>query len=760
MQERKRIYIQGIVQGVGFRPFVYNLAGRYNLHGWVLNDSSGVTIEAQGDPSSLNLFIKELQTNQPVLAQITGIRFEDAPLQDDTGFTIKGSVRGTGALTLVSPDISICDDCLAELFDPRNRRYRYPFINCTNCGPRFTIIKEIPYDRPGTTMSGFVMCEDCRAEYENPENRRFHAQPNACPVCGPQISLTDPSGKQVADDPIAQAIEHLRNGLIVAVKGLGGFHLAVDATREDAVQRLRLRKRRYEKPLALMSENIEIASSFAEINDEEREILLSPQRPICLLRKKSGSKIAPSVSPDNDYLGVMLPYTPLHYLLLRESAFTALVMTSGNLSEEPIAYRNEEALHRLGEIADYFLLNNRDIYQRADDSVVRIMGGKISYIRRSRGFVPLPVICRDEQPSVLAVGGELKNTICLNKRNFFFLSQHIGDLENLETLDLFEKSVEHLQRILEIEPKIVVCDLHPEYLSTKWARQQAEYESIGVQHHHAHIASCMAEKGLTGDVIGFSLDGTGYGIDGTVWGGEVLLANELDFARAAHLEYVPLPGGEKAIREPWRMALAYILNSRSGENFERLFPQIPAQEIELVGQMVERKINSPLTSSCGRLFDAVAALAGLRSRVGYEGQAAMQLEAQLENTGKSRVEPYPFSLRHEVDQDIIEWRPLFSALLQDIAEKVSVPIISLKFHSGLIDIFASLAVQLREAHRINRVVLSGGCFQNRFLTENFARKLVENKFEVFYHTAVPPNDGGLALGQAYIASHRLKKGMI
>ena len=761
MKQRKRIYIQGIVQGVGFRPYVYNLATHYGLTGWVLNNSLGVTIEAQGTEEALHQFLTHLQQNPPPLAQITEVRSETIPVQEETGFRIRQSEKTTEKFTFISPDMSICADCLQELFDPHNRRYRYPFINCTNCGPRFTIIKDIPYDRPNTTMAVFPMCPQCEAEYHDPANRRFHAQPNACPVCGPRIWLEDAKGEPIDGDTITQAIRFLREGRIVAIKGLGGFHLAVDATNEDAVRLLRQRKHRYEKPLALMCESPRHIRQFAEMSALEEEIILSQQRPICLLQKKHPNPIAPSVSPDNDYLGVMLPYTPLHYLLMREGEFLALVMTSGNLSEEPIVYRNEEARERLRGIADFFLMNNRDIYQRADDSVVRVLAGKTAYIRRSRGFVPRPVMVSESLPSVLAVGGELKNVICLNKEQFFFPGQHIGDLENLATLEFFEESIRHFQKILQIEPQLVVCDMHPEYLSTKWAREQERWPVVEVQHHHAHIASAMAENQLKGEVIGLALDGTGYGTDGTIWGGEVLIASEVQFRRAAHFRKVPMPGGEKAIREPWRMATAYLQEASIPFEPESFFPDVTPEEAHLVHQMLQRRFNTPLTSSCGRLFDAVAALAGLRHRVGYEGQAAMQLEARVavgENDAGDASYPLPVRGNHFPLE--LDWRPLLKAVWEDISRKRSVEEISSKFHASVIQALVEVSRRIRQEAGLERVVLSGGCFQNRILSEGLIQQLRAEGFRVYYHTVVPPNDGGLSLGQGYIAANQLKQGMI
>ncbi len=755
---RKRIYVRGVVQGVGFRPFVYNLAKRLNITGYVLNNSYGVIIEAQAKKPDLTKFINNLQNNPPVLAQIYEFETFDIPVADEPAFTIRKSNEHQEKFTLVSPDISICNDCLNELFDPENRRYRYPFINCTNCGPRYTIIQDIPYDRANTTMSIFRMCDTCQKEYENPQDRRFHAQPNACPECGPKIQLLNREGKTVSGDSITNTIEFLKQGKIIAIKGLGGFHLAVDALNENAVQELRERKNRYEKPFAVMSESIASIEHFAHMNDQEKEILLSPQRPICLLKNKYPNALASSVSPDNEYFGVMLPYTPLHYLLMREGDFQALVMTSGNKSEEPIVYENEVAFEQLGRIADYFLLNNRDIYQRADDSVVRLMNSRSSHVRRSRGFVPLPVFVKRELPSVLAVGGELKNTLCLNKNNHFFLSQHIGDLENMETLEFFEEAVSHLQKIIDISPKLMAYDPHPEYLSTKWALQQNELPVTYIQHHHAHIGACMSEYSLTNKVIGFSMDGTGYGLDGTIWGGEVLVADEIEFKRVGHLRTVPMPGGEKAIKEPWRMATGYCRKCDINLDINRRFADVTDKEAGLVKTMLEKQIHSPLTSSCGRLFDAVAALVGLRHRVGYEGQAAMQLEALLSEADTSLKQAYSFDLVEDQDETVIDWQPMFTELMEDLNNGVSKGKMSFKFHRGLVEILVVFAEKLRKLYDLNRVVISGGCFQNRFLTEVLVHRLEEANFEVFYHTIVPPNDGGLSLGQAYIAAHRLKEG--
>jgi hydrogenase maturation protein HypF len=756
MDIRRRIQVSGIVQGVGFRPFVYRLANERGLVGHVGNDAAGVTIEIQGSADSVNEFVSHLPREAPPLARITDIIVHELPLNGDVSFAIVASEAGH-VHTLISPDIAVCADCLRELFDPADRRHGYPFINCTNCGPRFTIVRNIPYDRPATSMAVFPMCAACRAEYDDPRNRRFHAQPNACWECGPQVELWDRKGSPIAcDDPIGEAARQLDSGAVVAIKGLGGFHLAVDATNVVAVEKLRERKQRVEKPFAVMVRDVVTATQFCELDDDSREALESPQRPIVLLRKKDDTSIADAVAPGNRYLGVFLPYTPVHHLLFARGRFSTLVMTSGNLSEEPIAIGNNEAVDRLSALADCFLVHNRDILLRCDDSVVQFTPQGLRHLRRSRGYVPVPVFLKAEVPSVLAVGGELKNTICLTKGRHAFLSQHIGDLENLESYSFFEEAREHLQKILEIGPNAVAYDLHPDYFSTRWALQQSGSTPIGVQHHHAHIASCMAENHLDGKVIGFALDGTGYGSDGRIWGGEVLVAGYADFERAAHLEYVPLPGGAAAIREPWRMALSYLAKHFGAVNqLEGPFlKNLDSRKAALVLQMIERDVKSPLTSSCGRLFDAIAALTGLRQSVNYEGQAAIELE-MVADTQESST--YPLELVAEEKGWMIRTKPLFDSLLQDLRENVPVSRISARFHNGLVSIFCQLALLLRDRTGLNRVCLSGGTFNNLYLTERLLAGLQRSGFEVFTHHEVPCGDGGLSLGQAMVAAHRLMK---
>jgi len=754
MEVRRQIDVSGIVQGVGFRPYVYRLATGRRLSGNIRNTPAGVTIEIQGPPETVQDFVEHLPAEAPPLARITSFLVREVACNKDVDFRIVHSHAGEEVRTLISPDVAICPDCLRELFDPADRRYHYPFINCTNCGPRFTIVRDIPYDRPSTSMAVFPMCPACQTEYEDPLNRRFHAQPNACWECGPHVDLWDRSGRRIfCRDPIAEAASGLHAGLVVAVKGLGGFHLAVDATNKAAVALLRERKRRVEKPFAIMVPDLAAARDICEIDSAACVALESVQRPIVLLPKKTSCSIPEEVAPFNRYLGLFLPYTPLHYLLLREGAFKALVMTSGNLSEEPIAIDNQEAITRLSGRADYFLVHNREILLRCDDSVVRVADGVTRQLRRSRGFVPVPVFLKNEQPSVLAVGGELKNTICLTKGKHAFLSQHIGDLENVESYSFFNEAIEHLERILEIRPTIIAYDLHPDYFSTKWALQQSGARLFGVQHHHAHIASCMAENHLEGKVIGFALDGTGYGTDGQVWGGEVLIASYKNLERAAHFEYVPLPGGAAAIREPWRMAVSYLAHN-FGRNFFRFdIPfvwRLDTHKTDLLLRVIEKKVNSPLTSSCGRLFDAVAALIGIRQQVNYEAQAAIELEMAISSSENN--DGYSLDLTPDGENWIIGTRSLFEALISDLQCKIDAGEISRRFHNGLVDAFVRLAGVLRKKTDLNRVCLSGGTFHNVYLSQQLESRLTKAGFEVFTHHEVPAGDGGISLGQAMVAA--------
>jgi hydrogenase maturation protein HypF len=759
MKRRAKTVIEGIVQGVGFRPFIYQLARRNCLNGYVSNTSVGVDIEVEGDPEAIARFLAEVEAEVPPLARITRLDTSYLPPAAYEDFRIEMSRAAEKRSALISPDVAICADCLRELLDPRDRRYRYPFINCTNCGPRYTIIMDIPYDREKTSMRHFEMCPDCSREYHDPMDRRFHAQPDACWVCGPKIWLEDARRAPVAGEPVETLCRLLEQGHIVAIKGLGGFHLAVDASSERAVARLRERKRREEKPLALMSSDLDAVRRYARISEAEEERLLSRERPIVLLAKDDPEGlIAPSVAPRNRFFGVMLPYTPLHHLILREVAAPALIMTSANLSEEPICIDNEEAVRRLSGIADYYLFHDRDIYLRSDDSILRVVQGATRLIRRSRGFVPVPVFTEGELPQVLAVGAELKSTICLTKGNRAFLSQHVGDLENLETLEFFELTVNHLQRILEIKPELIAYDLHPEYLSTKWALAQEGVRLVGVQHHFAHIVSCLAENGVPGPVVGLSLDGTGYGTDGRIWGGELLVAGLTGFRRAGHLRYLPLPGGAKAIKEPWRMAVSY-LRAAFGEEFPRLpfLEGVEAEALRLLPQMMDKGLNSPLTSSCGRLFDAVAAICGLRSTVAYEGQAALELEQAMAWPPDGGPKPYPFGLVEGEDGLLLDFLPAVRQVARDVQKGVPVQEISLRFHLALVDALAGAAVRVRQESGVNEAALSGGCFQNRFLLSALSEALLGAGFNKVYTQAqVPSNDGGISLGQAVAAAMALR----
>jgi hydrogenase maturation protein HypF len=747
-----RVQVRGIVQGVGFRPFIFKLTEDYRLCGHVANTSSGVDIHVEGDRAQIESFIRAISAQAPPLAQITAIESRPAKAANHADFQIIDSRQEEDRSTLISPDVSICADCLRELRDPQDRRYGYPFINCTNCGPRYTIIDDVPYDRPKTSMRQFRMCPACQAEYDNPRNRRFHAQPNACHECGPQVALHGPDGIVLkAEDAIHATVRLLANGQIVAVKGLGGYHLAVDATNQTAVERLRRRKQREEKPLALMAPDLATIRTFAHLDPDEIEVLTSPQRPIVLLRKRPPNAIAPAVSPRNAWFGVMLPYTPLHYRLLAHG-FTALVMTSGNLSEEPIAIANADARKRLAPIADAIMTNDREIYLRCDDSIVRKTDGVTRFLRRARGYVPVPVFLRRRQPAILACGAELKSTVCFLKKDQAFLSQHIGDLENLETYDFFQATIAHLQRILNISPEAIACDLHPDYLSTRFARELDNRPLFQVQHHHAHIVSVMAENHLEDRVIGLAFDGTGYGSDATIWGGEVLLAEASGFERAAFLSPVPMPGSAAAIREPWRMAVSYLAHTFDSRFLDLDLPFIQAidhRQAEILVTMGRQGINAPLTSSLGRLFDGVAALIGLRHQVAFEGQAAMELEMTI---GADDPGVYDYGWQTVGDSHCIEIAPIIAGVVADLTRGVPGPVISRRFHTTLTMLFTALCREIRHQTGLDRVALSGGVFQNVVFSTALARQLEKNDFRVYTQRLVPANDGGLSLGQAVAAA--------
>jgi hydrogenase maturation protein HypF len=804
-----RVEIHGAVQGVGFRPFVYRLATELGLAGWVLNDTAGVFIEVEGPELALAEFLRRLPGERPPRALIQSL---DAAWLTPAGyerFEIRHSDGQGNKTVLVLPDIATCADCLAEVLDPNDRRHRYPFTNCTNCGPRFSIIQALPYDRPNTTMRRFVLCPACQAEYDNPLDRRFHAQPNACPVCGPRLALwrakvsgvtsqvssagrQGSGGKSLAedDDALRLAVDALRAGQIVAVKGLGGFHLMVDAGNADAVARLRQRKQRYEKPLALMVRDLAAARRLVEVDEQAAALLTSAEAPIVLLPRRAGAPVAANVAPGNPTLGVMLAYTPLHHLLLDAVArsappggyaqtghssegaghsVTALVATSGNLSDEPICIDEQEAVTRLGQIADLFLVHDRPIERHVDDSVAWIVDGRPRLLRRARGYAPLPVLLAQPAPTILAVGAHLKNTVALSIGRQVFISQHIGDLETAEAIAAFESVIADFLRLYEVEPVAIAHDMHPDYLSTRWAtegdrvtRWQGDKVRIAVQHHHAHLAACLAENGVHEPALGVTWDGAGYGLDGTTWGGEFLLGDAADFVRVAHLRPFRLPGGDAAAKGPRRVALALLweLYGEAALEMDDLAPirALPPSERVVLGQMLRRGLSAPIATSAGRMFDGVAALLGLHPYVSFEGQAAMALEYAVD---ASEDGAYPLSLVSSSFPSLpsapppllLDWQPMIEALLHDLRTGVSAGILAARFHNGL----AAAIVAVAQAVGQPLVALTGGCFQNRLLLERSASRLRQAGFDVLLHRQVPPNDGGISLGQVAVAAARLNR---
>ncbi len=793
MRTRLRVEIEGAVQGVGFRPFVYRLAADGGLGGWVRNDGRGVFLEVEGDAAAVGRFRERLEEDPPPRARITSVRDREVPPEGASAFEIRFSHENGAKSVLVLPDIATCGVCLSEVRDASSRRHRYPFTNCTNCGPRFTILRALPYDRPNTTMAGFALCADCRAEYESPRDRRFHAQPNACDSCGPHLELWAPSGDVLAtqDDALLACGEALSKGRIAAVKGLGGFHLTCDAQNGAAVALLRERKQRYEKPLALMVRDIPAARRLCEVSEEAALLLESPERPIVLLPAREGNGVAQNVAPGNPNLGLMLPATPLHHLMLDTLEFP-IVATSGNLSDEPICTDEREALVRLGGMADLFLVHDRPIERHMDDSVARIVDGVPRLLRRARGFAPLPVRLPHEVPPLLAVGAHLKNAVALAVGRQAFISQHIGDLETPQALAAFERVIGDLARLYEVTPSAVAHDLHPDYLSTKWALASG-LPTIPVQHHHAHLASCLAENGVDGPALGVTWDGTGYGTDGTVWGGEFLLGDANGYERVAHLKPFRLPGGEAAVREPRRSAAGILWEMAVEEERERggrgttgdflegkkegagaTSGAFSAAEKRVLSSMLERNLNSPVTSSAGRLFDAVASLLGVAQRCSFEGQAAMQLEwladpgevgtgsleLPLEEIGLLAFRDCAPGTAPTVDASaspskiLLDWAPLVSALLAEHAAGVPIARLAARFHNAL----AAAIVEVARRVGCPRVALTGGCFQNRLLTERTAAALRREGFDVLLHREVPPNDGGICLGQAAVAAARIASG--
>ena len=760
---RVRARVEGTVQGVGFRPYVYRLAGELGVAGHVLNDSRGVVVEVEAAEETVEAFLARLPAEAPPLATVERVTAERLEELGERGFSIRESPAGGEPRAAVTPDSATCADCLAELFDPGDRRYRYPFTNCTNCGPRFTIVRDVPYDRPHTTMAGFEMCAACGAEYEDPADRRFHAQPNACPDCGPRVRLAYACGGDFADPAAHDAIEAtaraLRDGAIVAVKGIGGFHLACLARDEDAVAELRARKHREDKPFALMAPDLAAARELVDLGPAEEELLLSRARPIVLAARRPGAAVAPSVAPRAPELGVMLPYSPLHHLLLSDLG-DALVLTSGNVSDEPIAYEDDDARERLTPIADLFLLHDRPIETRTDDSVVRVVAGAARLLRRSRGHVPdslpLPVDCGRH---LMACGAELKNTFAVAKGGRAWVGHHVGDLKNYETLRSFVTGIDHFERLFAVEPEVVAHDLHPEYLSTKHAAELEGVRLIGVQHHHAHLAACLAEHGEAGPAVGAIFDGSGYGEDGTLWGGELLLGGLEGFERVGLLFPVRLPGGDAAVRQPWRMACAW-LSAAYGEQPalpRGLRGRVKPDQWRQVAELVRSGVASPLTTSAGRLFDAVAALAGVRSEVNYEGQAAIELEA-VADPGETAAYPLPLGGADPSEAPlVIDPRPAVREVVRDVERGIPAPRVSARFHNALAVATATGCELAAARSGVDTVVLSGGVFQNRLLLGRTARLLRDAGLRVLIPELLPANDGGISYGQLAVASARLER---
>ena len=768
-QQGVEILVRGTVQGVGFRPFIYNLASRCEISGTVTNTGNGVVITATGQHERLNSFITAIKEEAPPLAKITSIetRSVSAPFLEGS-FTILPSTSGSSANTAIPPDISLCDDCLREFLDQTDERFHYPFINCTNCGPRFTIVETIPYDRPSTSMKVFPMCDRCDSEYHDPRNRRFHAQPNACPCCGPGITLTDNSGRTIpANDPVAVAATLLGEGKVLAMRGLGGFHLVVNGHSEKAVGLLRKRKGRPDKPLAIMVSALPVVERICYLSEPEKAILTSVERPIVLLREKSGD-LAANLAPGIDEIGVMLPYTPLHHLLFQmHDCPDVLVMTSGNISGSPICTANDDALARLGTIADFFLLHNREIVTRVDDSVAKTVGTTPLILRRARGFVPSPVMINWKLPRILGCGAGLKSTFSLGREHSITVSQHIGDLDNLPSYDFYLESIDHFKRLLQIEPEAVACDLHPDYLSSRYAAE-LDLPLYKVQHHHAHAVSVMAEHGLEGPVLAVVLDGTGLGTDGTIWGGEILLADLVNFQRLGHLSHLLLPGGDAASSEPWRMGLSALYQTfgQAGLTPKHLPPalrDLNQATIDTISSMLINGFHCPPTSSCGRLFDAVASLLGLRQKISYEGQAAMELETLAKRARTpSWIEQLSPKSHNGISRFLTEsggkWEissPEFvKMVISGINRGDTPPVIALRFHSLLISSITRLIENLAHQTGTRQVVLSGGCMQNGLLLEGLSHTLKDIQLQTFTGNQLPVNDGAVSFGQTIIGGLR------
>lgn len=758
----KRVFIkvEGIVQGVGFRPFVYNLATSNNLKGWVNNNSEGVFIDIEGSCETIDRFLYQLEFNAPPLSRIEKIIIsEKSPINFDI-FSIKESVENESKITLISPDIATCDKCREEILDPNNRRSFYPFTNCTNCGPRYSIIKHIPYDRDKTTMKEFKMCSLCEDEYLNPLNRRFHAQPNACPDCGPQIYLTNNKGLAVKlpnrlnnsnfinENIIDWTVEKLKEGHIFAIKGLTGFHLVCDGENATAINLLRQRKNRLHKPFAVMMKDVETIKKHCTVNELEENLLIGIRKPIVLLDKLNSYNLPEEIAPNQNSLGVMLPFTPLHQLLFKKN-INILIMTSANIHGLPLEHINQVALGHLSHLVDYFLMHNRDIFTPVDDSVSKIVLNKERIIRRARGYAPEPITFNSVNP-ILACGSNMKNTICISKENFLFLSPHNGDLENIETYEHYKKNIDHLKNIFSFNPKYLAVDMHPGYYTTQYALD-CDIPKIEVQHHHAHIVSCMVENNISNKVIGLAFDGTGYGTDKKIWGGEFLICDYKEFIRCAHLNYIPMPGGEKAVLEPWRMAIAYLHKSLSkGHN---LINDIFGKDSEIIINMIDKKINCVETSSIGRFFDAVSSIIGICHKVTYEGQAAMELESLINSNDSTH---YNYSILNENNKLIIDTSPIINSIVNDLKSEVPKNIISQRFHNTVAAFSVDICKRLRKIYNINEIALSGGVFQNTYLLTKITELLEDEDFKVYSHSKVPTNDGGLSLGQIVIANEKIK----
>lgn len=756
-----RITIEGVVQGVGFRPFIYNLAVSKGIKGFVLNSSVGVVIEAEG--ALLDDFIDAVTNNPPSLSKITAVKVEDSlePIVIE-GFEIRTSIEEKG-VTLLLPDIATCPDCLEDIRRPDDRRFGYVFTNCTNCGPRYSITQDIPYDRAKTTMSAFAMCPDCKAEYNDPKNRRFHAQPNACPVCGPRLSLiVKGKGVQKTIDPVLETIELLKKGYIVAIKGLGGFQIACNASDGHSVKQLRMLKRRGNKPFALMARDVDTVRSFAIVDDAEAELLSSYQSPIVLLKKMPNDLIAKDVSPENDRVGVMLPYTPLHYRLFETGEFSALVMTSGNRFEEPIIADNNESLDKLNTIADAFLIHDRDIFMRVDDSICEVFEGVPRLIRRARGYVPAAIEIPFSCPDIIAVGAELKSSFTITKGRYAIMSQHLGDAESLDTMEFFDETLKNLSSLYRLNPRAIACDMHPDYLTSGWAKKFSKLDGLGlhqIQHHHAHIASCMVDNGLDEKVIGVAMDGLGFGTDKRIWGGEFMICDYIDFVRAGHFKYAPMPGGDKAAKEPWRMAVSYLIAAFPDNYMDimksiGLEERIGAKKIKTVLSMIEKKINTPYTSSAGRLFDAVASISGVMDEITFEAESAIALEAVADDL---ECQPYKFSVHHFGNIEV-DFSETIREIVSDVLAGAPKGIVSARFHETVAESLLSAVYIISKETSIKKAVLSGGVFQNRRLRTKTLDRLRALGMETFTHSIVPTNDGGISLGQAVIAGGRMRRG--